>query len=341
MKEIVLLALDNGIASTVVGPLEVFAYAGGMWNYLTGVPLELAFRVRVATLDGRPVTSRTGMPIHADCGIASVDRADAILVTSCGEDLDQAMETSGAAVNWLRHHHAQGATIGSICSGLAVLAMTGLLDGKRATTHWGLVDAFRRRFPAIHLEPDQLVVDEGRVLTAGGGYAGNDLSLYLVEKHCGKAVAKQCADALLLETGRQLQSRFAGVLHHRMHADDQVQRIQEWLEGHYMTAINLDALASDHGMSGRNFIRRFKQASGETPLNYLHKLRIEAARRLLERSDLRMDAVAEQVGYKTEAHFRQLFKRHTQMTPASYRLRHCTSATVPTRTPTPSSGASA
>jgi transcriptional regulator GlxA family with amidase domain len=341
MKDIVLLALDNGIASTVVGPLEVFAYAGGMWNYLTGVPLELPFRVRVATLDGRPVKSRTGMPIHAHCDIASVDRADAVLVTSCGEDLVQAIATSGPVVTWLRHHHDRGATVGSVCSGLAVLAMTGLLDGKRATTHWGLVEAFRRRFPAIHLVPDQMVVDEGRVLTAGGGYAANDLSLYLVERYCGKTVAKQCADALLLETGRQLQSRFAGVLHHRMHADDQVQRIQEWLEGHYMTPINLDALASDHGMSPRNFIRRFKQASGETPLNYLHKLRVEAAKRLLERSDLRMDAVAEQVGYRTEAHFRQLFKRHAQMTPAAYRTRHCTSTTVRTRTPPQSMGASA
>ncbi|MDR3414854.1 MAG: helix-turn-helix domain-containing protein [Nevskia sp.] len=322
MKEIVLLALENGIASTVVGPLEVFAYTGGMWNYLTGEPLQPQFRVRVATVDGAPVRSRTGLPIQPDCAIGEVTKADAILVTSCGEDVEGTIRAATPAVDWLRRHYQKGATLGSICSGLAVLAMTGLLDGKRATTHWGMIEVFRRRFPAIRLLPDQIVVDEGRLVTGGGGYAGNDLSLYLVEKMCGKLMAKQCADAMLLETGRQLQARFAGVLHHRMHLDERVQRVQDWLDRHYMEEVNLDELAVRHNMSPRNFIRRFKSASGETPLNYLQKLRVEAAKRLLEKPGLRVDAIAGKVGYRTEAHFRQLFKRYTSYTPAAYRSRY-------------------
>jgi transcriptional regulator GlxA family with amidase domain len=200
--------------------------------------------------------------------------------------------------------------------------MTGLLDGKRATTHWGMIEVFRKRFPGIRFLPDQILVEEGRLLTGGGGYAGNDLALHLVEKICGQVMARQCADALLLETGRQLQTPFAGLLQHRLHQDERVQKIQEWLDSHYRDDINLDAVAARHNMSARNFIRRFKQASGETPLTYLQKLRVEAAKKLLEKTSMKIDAIAGEVGYSTEAHFRQLFRRYTELTPAGYRARH-------------------
>lgn len=322
MKDIVLLALNNAIASTLVGPLEVFAYSGAMWNHLAGQPREPAFHVRVVTVDGRPVSSRTGLPIQPDGSIKDVKRADVVLVASCGEDIETAIRQNRSALPWLIEHHRQGAILGSICSGLAVLAATGLLDGRRATTHWGMIETFRQRFPAIRLEPDRLIVDEGALITAGGGYAANDLSLYLVERLCGKVVAKQCADALLIETGRQLQTPFAGLLRHRLHADERIQAIQSWLDRHYSEDVNLIELAKTHHMSTRNFIRRFKQASGETPLNYLHKLRVEAAKNLLEKTDMRIEAITFEVGYQTQAHFRQLFRRHTSLTPLAFRARH-------------------
>ncbi|MDE0839142.1 MAG: helix-turn-helix domain-containing protein [Kiritimatiellae bacterium] len=326
MKEIVLLALDGGIASTLIGPLEIFTYTGGMWNYLAGEPLQQQFHARIATIDGRPVVSRTGLQINPDCSVDSVETADAILVTSCGEDIEGAIRAGQPIAHWLIDHYQRGTILGSVCSGLALLAMTGLLDGKKATTHWGMIEHFRKRFPSINFQPDQLLVDEGRLLTAGGGYAGNDLSLYLVEKMCGKTLSKQCADALLLETGRQLQTPFAGLLQHRLHGDERVQEIQRWLDRHYMDEINLDELAAKNNMSTRNFIRRFKQASGETPLNYLQKLRVEAAKKLLESSSMKIDSIASKVGYQTEAHFRQLFRRYTSMTPAAFRNKHADAA---------------
>lgn len=326
MKEIVLLALDNGIASTLIGPLEIFAYTGGMWNYLAGEPLKPAFRVTVVSANGKPVRSRTGLVINVDAAMADIRHADAILVTSCGDDIDGAINNSDPAVKWLKEHYRKGAILGSICSGIAVLAMTGLLDGKKATTHWGMIEHFRKRFRAINFQPDQLLVDEGRLVTAGGGYAGNDLALYMVEKICGKVISRQCADALLLETGRQLQTPFAGLLQHRLHADERIQAIQKWLDNHYREEINLDELAIKHNMSPRNFIRRFKQASGETPLTYLQKLRVEAAKTLLEKTRKKIDVIAIEVGYRTEAHFRQLFRRYTSLTPVGFRSKHADSS---------------
>jgi transcriptional regulator GlxA family with amidase domain len=326
MKKIVLLAMNNGIASTIIGPLEVFAYTGRMWNYFAGAPLATQFQVQIATVDGLAVKSQTGLAIHPDCGIDAVNKADAILVTSCGEDVEGAIRKNAAAIPWLIDHYRKGAILGSICSGLSILAATGLLDGKKATTHWGMTELFRKRFPAINLQSDQILVDEGRLLTAGGGYAGNDLAVYLVEKMCGKVLARQCADALLLETGRQLQTPFSGLLQHRIHADERVQRIQEWLDRNYQSDVDLATLASEHNMSPRNFIRRFKQASGETPLNYLQKLRVEAAKGLLEKTALNINSVAEQVGYQTETHFRRLFTRYTSLTPTVYRSKHSNSS---------------
>ncbi len=322
MRKVVLFAVNNGFASTVVGPLEVFAYTGGIWNYLTGTPLDLRFQVVVASIDGKPVTTHTGLVIQPDICIFDIEQADIILLTSCGEDIEAALDQNRAITPWLNQQYTQGATLGSICTGLALLAATGLLARKRASTHWGMVEILQKIYPLVKVEMDQIIIDHGQLITSGGGYAGNDLALHLVAKICGKQMAKQCANALLLETGRVSQVPFAGLQHHRMHQDEQIDKIQQWLDNHYQNNVNLDDLAKHHSMSPRNFKRRFKLASGNTPLIYLQKLRIEAAKNILETTHLQIDQVAYQVGYNNESHFRQLFKRYTLLTPTNYRSRY-------------------
>ncbi|RLU03881.1 MAG: helix-turn-helix domain-containing protein [Ketobacter sp.] len=319
MKKVLIYAQQFGFASTVVGPLEVFAYTGTMWNYLTGADFEPRFTVQVASLDGRPVLTRTGLKIEVDVAILDADEPDVILVTSCGEAIESCLQLSAPVIPWLQQQSERGALIGSVCTGMVLLAAAGLLDGKRATTHWGMIDRVRRCFPSVHMEPDQLYIEQGNIITAGGGYAGNDLALYLVEKLCGKEMARQCANALLLDLGRSSQSMYAGIMHHRMHNDERVQSIQQWMEQHFASEIKLDELARQYGMSPRNFKRRFTDASGETPLNYLQKIRVEAAKQLLENSASQVEQVAEQVGYRDVNHFRRLFKRHAGMTPARFR----------------------
>ena len=319
MKKVLIYAQQFGFASTVIGPLEVFAYTGTMWNYLTGSEFEPQFTVQVASIDGGPVVTRTGLKIEVDVAILEASEPDIVLVTSCGEAIETCLQLSAPVIPWLQQQAARGAVIGSICTGMALIAAAGLLDGKRATTHWGMMDKVRRCFPRVQMEPDQLYIEQGNIITAGGGYAGNDLALYLVEKLCGKDIARQCANALLLDTGRTSQSMYAGIMHHRLHSDERVQTIQQWLESNFSTEINLDELARQYGMSPRNFKRRFTDASGETPLNYLQKLRVEAAKQLLEQSSVQIEQVAEQVGYRDVNHFRRLFKRHAGMTPARFR----------------------
>lgn len=319
MKKVVIYAQEFGFASTVVGPTEVFAYTGTMWNYLTGSQFEPQFNVVVASIDGEPVSTRTGLRLQVDTAIQQVEDADIVLITSCGEAIEHSLQVSAPLIPWLQQQHQRGVIIGSVCTGIALLAAANLLEGKRATTHWGMMESIRRCFPAVHMEPDQLYIEQGNIITAGGGYAGNDLALYLVEKVCGRTLARQCANALLLDTGRESQLPYAGIMHHRMHNDDRIQVIQQWLDQHFDQEINLDLLAQQHGMSSRNFKRRFTDASGETPLNYLQKLRVEAAKRILETSAQQVEQVSERVGYRDVNHFRRLFKRYAGETPARYR----------------------
>lgn len=322
MQQVILFAVENTFISTISGPLEVFAYTGGMWNYLTGTPIELEFQVKVASIDGKPIRTRTGLVINPDISLKEASAADIVLVASCGEDIETAIKQNQAAIPWLVKQYEAGALLGSICSGLALLAETGLMDGRKAATHWGMRDEFQQRYPQIEIQGDDLYVDDGDIVTSGGGNAGSDLALHLVEKFCSCEKSKQCANALLLDTNRGSQKPYSGILHHRIHNDDKVQTIQNWLDENFHQEINLDELADNNHMSPRNFKRRFKLASGETPLGYLQKLRVEAAKKLLESSDSAVDQISLQVGYADHNHFRKLFKRHTTLTPSNYRERY-------------------
>jgi transcriptional regulator GlxA family with amidase domain len=204
---------------------------------------------------------------------------------------------------------------------VALLAETGLLDGKRATTHWALADAYRARWPRIDWQPEHFVTESGRLFCAGGVYAALDLSLHLVERYAGYDVAMQTARALLLETRRTAQAGFAVPAHRSEHGDAEVAAAEEWMRQHLREALRVDALARRFGMSPRSFARRFKLATGETPLAYLHGVRIEAAKHLLETGARPLREIAGAVGYEDVAFFRALFKRRTGAAPAAWRRR--------------------
>jgi transcriptional regulator GlxA family with amidase domain len=215
----------------------------------------------------------------------------------------------------------RGASIAAICTGVSVVAEAGLLDGKPATTHWGVVDQFRRRYPKILWQPERFVTESERIYCGGGVYSAIDLSLYLVEKYCGHEVAVETAKALLLETPRTWQSTYGTAPPRSAHDDDAVQKAQAWLFRNFKEEVRIEELAGKVGMSPRNFARRFTAATGETPLGYLHRLRIDAARHLLEAGKMGVADVSEAVGYRDLAFFRRLFKRHTGSPPRAYRAR--------------------
>lgn len=180
------------------------------------------------------------------------------------------------------------------------MAATGLLDGKRATTHWGSAERFREKYPKVKWMPELMVTEDRGSYCGGGVHAALDLSLYLVEKFCGHDVAVQSAKALLIETPRAWQAGFAIVPLKTEHSNDSISSAQEWLHQNFHKSFSLEAPARRVGMSLRNFVRRFKQATGDSPLMYLQKLRIAAAKRLLESDHRTMQEISDAVGYQDE-----------------------------------------
>ena len=330
MLHVVVLFLNGGCASTAILPTEIFRSAGVFWNLLNGTATEPRFRVTTASVDGRPAVMDHLVSITPACSADEVERPDLIFVPAGGLPLDTLVQTgyvvdaviarNAGAIPWLRRWAADGAKIAGVCSGVALLAEAGLLEGKRATTHWGLTDVYRARFPSVDWQPEYIITDAGDVF-CGGGINAADLSLYLVEKFSGREVALECAKALLIEMPRTWQTAFAHASVHKSHGDDKIRRVQDWMHDNYVTSVSLDMLAARVSMSPRTFIRRFKEATGHTPLSYLHAVRISVAKRLLENGHPSVQEISRAVGYDDVIFFRGLFKRHTGVCPAEYRSR--------------------
>lgn len=319
--DVTVILLEAGYASTAIGPLEVFHSAGVLWNSLHGDAPQPRFRVRTASIDGRGVTSLYALGLTPECAIDDIKRTDIIILTASGLDLQERIARTTSLLPWLRKWHARGAYIAGICSGVAFLAECGLLDGRQATTHWAVAEILRERYPKVHWRPEQFVTEDGRVLCSGGVYAAIDVSLYLVEKFCGHDIALKCAKSLLVSMPRSRQSGYSVLPLSRPHSDDKIRRTEEHLQKHFDRDVPIGALAERIGMSPRNFIRRFKAATGHLPGAYVQMLRISAAKELLEQGAASIQTVCAKAGYEDVAFFRTLFKRHTGMTPAEYRSR--------------------
>ncbi len=315
------LFLDATFSSTATGPMEVFKHAGTLWNSFTGQQPEQRFRVTTASVDGRAVCCDGPIEIQPAAAIAAIRKTDLIFIPSTGLSIHDVVERNAPVVPWLRRWHKRGAAIASVCSGVGLVAAAGLLDGKRATTHWSLADTFRQKYPKVKWMPELMVTEDRGFYCGGGVNAALDLSLYLVARFCGHDVAMQSAKAMLIEMPRAWQAGFAIVPLKTEHSDESILNAQEWLHENFHHNFPLEAPAEHVGMSLRNFVRRFKQATGDSPLIYLQKLRVAAAKRLLENDHRSMQEISDAVGYQDVAFFRKVFQRHTGASPSAYRHR--------------------
>ncbi len=331
MIDVTVLFLKGGFISTAVNAIEIFRSAGVMWNAFGTEKPEARFRVTTASADGKAVAPDGPMTLQPERALAEIGRSDLIFVPASGADLEMMVERgydidaviarNAEVLPWLRARAAEGAHIAAVCSGVALVAAAGLLDGKQGTMHWAFAEIYARRFPLVDWQPDYLVTDSAGLYCGGGINSASDLSLYLVEKFCGREVAAQCAKALLIEMPRVWQVAFAHLDANWRHEDAEIQRAQEWIGDRVTESFRLEDLAGRLGMSPRTFMRRFKSATGTTPLAYVQRLRIARAKRLLESGQASVQEIGRAVGYDDLIFFRGLFKRHTGLAPGEYRRR--------------------
>lgn len=253
-----------------------------------------------------------------------------LILPPCLGDLPDA-EQIAPFLPWLRDHHAGGATLCSICAGAFLLAETGLLAGRRATTHWIFGQPFREAFPEVVLDMDQLIVDEGDIITAGGLMAWLDLGLKLVERYQGTEVMIETAQMLLVDPPGREQRYYSGFAPCLTHGDASILKVQTWLRETGATEASLNMLAAIAGLEERTFLRRFQRATGMTSTVYCQQLRVARARGLLQSGSLPVDRIAWEVGYSDPGAFRKVFQRITGLTPGEYRrrFRPATGARIP------------
>ena len=320
--DVTVVLIPHGYASEAIAPAEIFHSAGVLWQSLSGDAPEPRFRVRIASIDGARVASLCALRLVPDLAIEQVEHTDIIVLSASGLNVQEQIARSTGLLPWLRAWHARGACIAAVCTGAAFLAESGLLDGRQATTHWALADTLRRQYPKVQWRPEQFVTEDNRLFCSGGVYSSVDLSLYLVEKFCGREVALQCAKAMLLSMPRHSQTGYAVLPLSPPHSDAKIRQAEAYLQERFHRAVSIEQLARAMDMSPRNLIRRFKAATGRMPGDYVQTLRVAAARELLERGGgISVQEVCTRVGYEDTGFFRQLFKRHTGLSPAEYRSR--------------------
>jgi transcriptional regulator GlxA family with amidase domain len=338
---------DGILASGVAGPGDVFTAA----NWLSAKESKAGrkgfqkIRWTVESLDGQPVRTASGQSIAVDGSITARRRSDAIIVTAPFlanmDEFFARREQLHALSSALRRQHKAGTVLASYCTGNYLIAEAGLLDGRIATTHWAKAADFKRRYPNVELRAHEILTEQDGILCGGAVTSYLNLALRLVERFSGAELAAMTAKALLIDTNRISQASYATLLNEHGHADQLVARAQRRMETTIQQRFRLSDLAAYLAVSERTLNRHFKQAVGDAPLGYLQTLRVEVAKRLLEKGGIAVDVVSQRVGYGDLSTFRQLFKRKTGLSPREYQRRFGRSARpdVSERTPIDRQGA--
>lgn len=320
-----LVAIPDAVISTLSGIYDVL----GSFRLLAGteqsIPAEPPFTIEIVAARSGNVMLASGVPVEARRAVSDVDATDIIIVPSVllgGEGWQAGRYPE--LVEWAGRMHRRGALLCSACSGVFLLAETGLFEGQNTTVHWGYADAFAKAFPKVPLQPERVLVVSGKreeLITSGASMTWHDLVLYLIARHVGATAAQTVARFFALQWHHDGLAPYIVFEGRKDHGDAAIEAAQAWLATHFSVGSPVEEMVRRSGLAARTFKRHFKDATGLAPIDYVQRLRIEDAKRRLERTDISADEISWQVGYQDAAFFRRLFKRTTGLTPGAYRRR--------------------
>jgi transcriptional regulator GlxA family with amidase domain len=320
-----LIAIPDAVISTLTGVYDVMNAFKLLGKASDAFPEHAPFRVEIVGEQPGPVMLVSGLPVSAERGIGEIEATDIIIVPSILlSDSGWTKARHPELVVWLKAMHARGAMLCSACSGIFLLAETGLFDGVESTVHWAYAEPFRRSFPAVPVFPDRVLVVAGdgqRLVSSGASMTWHDLVLYLIARHVGTTAAQAVAHMFALQWHHDGLAPYIVFDGPKNHGDAAIVAAQEWLAKNFSVGSPVEEMIRHAGVAERTFKRRFTQATGYSPIEYVQRLRIEDAKRRLERTDAPVDDIAWKVGYEDAAFFRRLFKRTTGLPPGVYRRR--------------------
>jgi transcriptional regulator GlxA family with amidase domain len=319
-----IVAVPETAGSALYGMVDVLAATGNLWQELVGgeAPRRL-IRPRVVSDRREPFNCGNGIPVRPELSVSDEPDGPIVIVPELwlGPDEDIAGRYE-EILQWLRARHRAGSAIYSACSGAVMLAESGLLDGKAATSHWGYERLFRNRYPRVDFKPEpalQFADRAGRIVTAGGTTSWHDLALHIISRHCGAGEAMRIAKAYLLKTHGEGQLPYAALVKEAPHADAVVRSTEEFLRRIYREPEAVQLAVEESNVPARTLKRRFRAATGVSLMDYVQNLRVEEAKRLLETSDLPVEEVSARAGYENVSFFSRLFRRRCGLNPAAYR----------------------
>lgn len=319
MKNISILVPESAVMEAVADPRYLFTTVN---QFLEASGRQPLFQVQLVG-QSREIKLNDGVfSVHPDKLLDEVKATDLILIPALFGDMQRAMELNKEAIPWILEHHRKGAEIASLCVGAFLLASTGLLNGRQCSTHWAFNNEFTNTFPEVTLVDGGIITDDQGLYTSGGANSYWNLLLYLVEKYTDRDTAILAAKYFAIDIDRESQAAFTIFNGQKDHNDEAVKQIQEYLETNYQDKISVDQLADQFAISRRSLERRFKKATNNTVVEYLQRVKVEAAKRDFEKSRKNINEVMYDVGYTDSKSFRSVFKRITGLTPIEYRNKY-------------------
>lgn len=305
--------------SSIVGSYKIFTRANEYWKNTGKTEV---FTIQLAGIS-KEVEFYNGLfTVKPHTNISAIIKTNLIIIPSLNHNYDDAVRGNKALIEWIESQYKNGAEVASICTGTFLLASSGLLDGKTCSTHWAAADNFRSMFPKVNLQTDKLITDENGIYTNGGAYSFLNLILYLVEKYYDRQTAIYCSKVFQIEMDRQSQSAFTIFQGQKQHGDEMVKKAQEFIEGSSREKISMEKLSSRFAVSRRNFDRRFIKATGNTPVEYAQRVKIESAKKRFESTRKTISEVMYEVGYSDMKAFREVFRKITGISPLEYRNKY-------------------
>lgn len=318
---VTIVGFDGALSSVITGAMDVFSFAGVSWQRFNHLAPEQRFSVSLASLNQRPVECINRITLHANEALEDITQTDILLIPTIGGSIEKVLHDNQALLPHLVRISQAGCDLASNCSGAFLLAKAGLLDGHNATTHWGYASLFAQMFPNVKLNINQMVTQSDRIYCAGGGAAFHNLCLLLIERYCGRDIAKQVAKAHVIDVQLSHQSAFANVRLLKQHQQAHLIKVQEYIEDNYQQPLSVSELAGMVNITTRTLNRQFQQWVNMRPIEYIQTIRVEQAKRLLEGGHKHIQSLALQVGYEDAASFAKLFKKSTGYTPVQYKTK--------------------
>ena len=304
--------------NSIAGTFQILSRANEYWQKQGNKPM---IEIRIAGFVSELKLDAGFFSIHP-VNIKEVKKTDLLIIPSINYDYDNVIKENAALISWIRDQYKKGAEIASICTGAFLLAATGLLEGKTCSTHWNTAIDFKRLFPNVRLQIDKLITAEPGIYTNGGAYSFLNLALFLVEKYFDRSTAIFCSKVFQIDIDRTSQSPFFIFKTQKNHGDELICRAQTYIEENLGEKISFEELASKLAISRRNFDRRFTKATGNTPVEYLQRVKVEVAKKTLENGRKSIFEVMNEVGYSDDKAFREVFKKITGVSPLDYKAKY-------------------